>query len=194
MTKSSSWYLIAKKRAFLSTWRGTLRRLHQSYFFLVSDYFDICSAANPITPRHKEPLSAFPQLSTLHLCGKLWFCMISSRSGCWYLTPCPLIRCFKFCHAWPPAHHQLTLESATPEEISPDCPLALASNCLGNMLLMQNKSIWKGGFISGKMTLLSHFAGLHPCGISLRSTSSLNTETDIVLAKVFLFPVISKDR
>lgn len=44
------------------------------------------------------------------------------------------------------------------------------------------------------MTLLSHFARLHPCGISLRSTSLLSSETDIVLAKVFLFPVISKDR
>lgn len=32
MTKSSSQYLMAK-RAFLSTWKGTLRRLHQSYFF-----------------------------------------------------------------------------------------------------------------------------------------------------------------
>lgn len=60
------------------------------------------------------------------------------------------------------------------------------------MLLVQNKSIWKSGFKSGEMTLLSHFAWLHPCGISLRSP--LSTETDIVLAKVFLFPVISEDR
>lgn len=71
------------------------------------------------TQRTPECPVLFYQLSTLYLCGKLWFCMISSRSGCWYLTPCPLIGCFKFSHAWPPARHQLTLESATSEEISP---------------------------------------------------------------------------
>lgn len=52
---SSSRCLVAK-RACLSTWRGTLRRLHQSHFFLFADYHDIFSAANPITPRHKGPL------------------------------------------------------------------------------------------------------------------------------------------
>lgn len=60
------------------------------------------------------------------------------------------------------------------------------------MLLVQDESIRKKGFKSREMSLY-HFAWFHPCGINLRSTTSLSTEADTVLAKVFLFPVISKD-
>lgn len=122
MSKKNLISMLDSKRAFLSTWRETLRRLHQSYSFLFSDYFDIYAVqSTPFLPDTKDHwvLGAFPQLSTSYLRGELWFCVISSRSGCWYLTPCPLIGCFKFCHAWPSACYQLTLARATTEKISP---------------------------------------------------------------------------
>lgn len=56
-TKRESQYLIAK-RAFLSARSVTLLVTTSIiFFFLSSDYFDVCSASGPITPRYKGPLS-----------------------------------------------------------------------------------------------------------------------------------------
>lgn len=52
----------------------------------------------------------------------------------------------------------------------------------------------KEAFERGKMTPLSPFLRLHPCGISLRSMAWLSTDTDMGWQRCFLLPVISQDR
>ena len=97
------------------------------------------------TQKDHRVLCAFHQLSTLHLCGKIRILYDTVKVRLLVTLPsCPLIGCFKFCHAWPPASYQLPLESATLEEISPERLEASASGQpRENMLLVQNKSIWE---------------------------------------------------
>lgn len=80
--------------SFIPTWRDPIRLLHQSHFSLFSDYFDICSAANPITRRHKSATESCFVLLTSSALSIYAENYELSRSGCWCLILCPLIGLF----------------------------------------------------------------------------------------------------